>query len=72
LSTLLEAEMDDISACECSDPGCPEHKGDSECIHPGLSVLYRIDMLDYTGTLFCEKCGQDAIGSGLFTVGEGE
>lgn len=56
--------------CECSDRQCPAHK-DYSCAHRhgkrGQSVLYRVDMTDETGTLFCSDCADDAMESGLFT-----
>ncbi len=55
------------SPCECSDPGCPVHPGESHCSHTGSQSLYRIDMQDETGTLMCENCAQDAFESGLFS-----
>jgi hypothetical protein len=54
-------------ACECTDPGCPVHKGKSECSHFGRVVtLYRVDMEDETGTRMCRACAEDAMESGLF------
>jgi hypothetical protein len=53
--------------CECCDPGCPEHKGQSECFNSAQrKPLRRIDMDDVTGTLMCEACADDAMSSGLF------
>jgi hypothetical protein len=53
--------------CECVDPGCPEHRGISECFNSALrKALRRIDMDDHTGTLMCEACAEDAMSSGLF------
>lgn len=53
--------------CECSDPGCPVHKDASACVRRAVSTLYRVDMIDETGTKFCEECGSDAMDSGLFS-----
>ena len=55
------------SKCECSDPGCPIHKGTSDCRNTASSILYRIDMEDNTGSAMCEGCADDAFESGLFT-----
>jgi hypothetical protein len=56
--------------CECSDPGCPEHKGQSKCAFIGRTqTVYRIDMEDRTGTRMCSKCADDAYESGLFSDG---
>lgn len=56
-----------VHACECSDPGCPVHKG-RDCDHVERGrVLYRVDMEDRTGTYFCPACQEDAYDSGLFT-----
>ena len=54
--------------CECSDPGCPVHKGASACSLPTVhgAILYRSDMDDRNGTRFCGKCAADALDSGLF------
>lgn len=52
--------------CECADPGCPVHEGSSACKHPGVLILYRVDMHDETGTAFCNDCADDAERSGLF------
>jgi len=50
--------------CECSDPACPVCHG--RCKDPAEMLLFRIDMTDLTGTAFCDPCGDDALGSGLF------
>lgn len=55
--------------CECSDKGCEVGHG-AACTEPGVSILYRVDMDDATGTLFCQCCGDDAMDSGLFSIGE--
>ena len=55
-------------SCECSDHCCPGHPG-SDCTSEGELILYRVDMIDNTGTLFCEPCAQDCLASGLFTDG---
>ncbi len=51
--------------CECADPGCPVCKG--RCDNWSNIVLNRIDMIDETGTAFCEGCADDAMESGLFS-----
>lgn len=56
------------SSCECADPQCPQCHGD--CKLPAESTLYRIDMEDETGTLFCPECADDAFASGLFDSDE--
>jgi len=56
--------------CECSDAGCPAHKGKSECPSIGRTqTVYRIDMEDRTGSRMCPKCASDAMESGLFDSG---
>lgn len=55
--------------CECIDPGCPVCKG--KCERKAKMCLLRVDMEDETGTLFCNGCGEDAFGSGLFTISVG-
>ena len=52
--------------CECSDPGCPKHTGQSYCTLKATRRLFRIDMEDRTGTAMCEKCFEDALDSGMF------
>jgi hypothetical protein len=54
--------------CECSDYQCPVHEHFAHCFQDGSRVLYRIDMIDNTGTLFCPDCADDAILCGLFTT----
>lgn len=54
-----------MASCECADPGCPECAGD--CKHIGTEILYRVDMEDESGTLFCDQCAADAMSSGVFT-----
>jgi len=56
-------------ACECSDPGCPMHKGQSACTAPAKAILHRVDMDDETGTAMCEECAVDAMDSGVFRLG---
>ena len=55
--------------CECADGGCP-HVGSMQCptmLTPQTSeTLYRVDMVDVTGTDMCETCAADAYESGLF------
>lgn len=58
----MGAEMN----CECCDPLCPVHTGSSQCDRLGVDRLYRVDMIDLDGTLFCEGCADDSIQSGLF------
>ena len=56
--------------CECSDPGCPKHKGESACLFDGRTqTVYRIDMEDRTGTRMCPDCAADCFESGLFSDG---
>ena len=54
--------------CECSDSGCHAHTGTPVCNQTGTSLLYRVDMEDQTGTLFCEDCAADAMEAGLFSI----
>jgi len=56
-----------MRACECTDPGCPVHEGVSSCEGKGRVRLYRIDMDDRSGSLFCRECANDAFDSGVFT-----
>jgi hypothetical protein len=56
--------------CECADPNCPFHRGESECSKPVELQLFRSDMQDESGTLFCADCGTDALNSGLFSTEE--
>ena len=54
--------------CQCADLGCPVCHG--SCNNPGDVVLYRVDMEDEAGTVFCADCAADAMDSGLFTTRE--
>ena len=56
-------------ACECEDRQCPAHLGEN-CKEIGKILLFRIDMDDASGTLFCERCAEDALESGLFRAKE--
>jgi hypothetical protein len=57
------------NSCECGDPGCPACGGN--CQKASVINLRRVDMEDETGTMFCQKCADDALGSGLFFVDVG-
>jgi hypothetical protein len=53
--------------CECSDPGCPVHKGAEVCLNRAAFSLRRIDMEDgQTKIRFCRACANDALDSGVF------
>jgi hypothetical protein len=51
--------------CECTDQLCP-CKG--ICGNIAGNRLYRKDMEDTIGIVFCYICANDALNSGLFTV----
>lgn len=53
--------------CECADTGCPAHFGLPHCERRANAVLFRTDMEDKTGSLFCERCALDAYGSGVYS-----
>ena len=53
------------SKCECADKGCPVHTSVSKCSELGTTILYRVDMEDVNGTVFCDDCANDATMSGL-------
>ncbi len=55
-----------LALCECADIGCPVHHGVNACDGEATGRLYRIDMLDESGTPMCEACADDAFSSGLF------
>lgn len=61
------AILGDHNKCECAYPGCPVHKGTSDCREFANVILYRVYMEDNTGTAMCEDCAEDALLSGLFT-----
>lgn len=63
LSTLLDG-----ITCECTDPSCRTHRGQSHCTYHSEHLLYRIDMHDESGTAMCDGCADDAFSSGLFTT----
>jgi hypothetical protein len=54
--------------CECSDPGCPIHEGQTQCVYRATENLFRVDMDDRTGTVFCAQCASDAYEAGVFTA----
>jgi hypothetical protein len=54
-------------ACECADRLCPVHTGQGRCLARATVTLFRVDMVDRTGTRFCAPCADDAAGSSLFT-----
>ena len=55
-----------MSKCECCDRMCPAHCGDSVCRATAKVTLFRTDMMDRTGTEFCNACAEDSMESGLF------
>lgn len=63
---MTDQEVAARQTCECADSGCKAHKGQSDCLVKGYTILYRIDMEDETGTVMCEACTDDAFSSGLF------
>jgi hypothetical protein len=60
--------------CECAETGghCHSAANEDQCRNGATTILYRIDMTDITGTAFCDACGDDAFGSGLFTDETGD
>lgn len=60
----------DHNKCECTDPGCPVHKGKSDCRNYARTIVYRVDMNDETGTAMCNRCADDAMDSGVFRRAE--
>lgn len=50
--------------CECVDSGCSCY---GDCAEDGAVRLYRCDMNDHIGTLFCQDCADDAYGAGVFS-----
>jgi hypothetical protein len=58
--------------CECSDSGCHAHPYKPICDQTGTTVLFRVDMEDHTGTLFCEDCAADAMELGYFSIESAE
>ena len=55
--------------CECGDADCPVHPGGFYCTRDASDgqTLWRCDMHDRGGTLFCAGCAEDAANSGLFS-----
>ena len=47
--------------CEDADKGCKHCHGG--CKKEPTMALYRCDMIDNTGTMFCDECGTDAMES---------
>ena len=60
-------ELHNLS-CECADPGCSACRG--LCTNKATFLLFRIDMQDADGVVFCRGCGRDALDCGLFTEAE--
>lgn len=64
--------MNQNQTCQCGDPMCPVPHGretcEGRCTDTADITLYRVDMLDETGTRFCAACAEDAMDSGLFTA----
>jgi hypothetical protein len=56
----------DLASCEDSDTGC--HHCAGRCTRSASVILYRRDMEDATGSLFCDPCAEDAMESGCFMV----
>lgn len=52
--------------CECSDPGCPVHRGLPTCPHRATDRVFRVDMADKSGTLMCPGCTEDALDAEVF------
>ena len=58
----------DYKHCECADTGCPIHPGKAcDAITNEVSLLYRVDMEDNSGVLFCSECAGEAQESGVFS-----
>jgi len=54
--------------CKCADPGCGQCCGGRKPHSPGRPTrVYRVDMDDTTGSLFCSGCAQDALDCGMFS-----
>jgi hypothetical protein len=50
--------------CQCADPGCGACNG--LCSKGSRTLLFRVDMVDESGTWFCGDCADDAMDSGVF------
>jgi len=50
--------------CECADPGC---ECGGRCTRKAWQRVFRIDMEDYSGTVMCKRCVDDAMKSGVFS-----
>src|SRR5262245_38243469 len=51
--------------CGCLNLNCPVcHRG---CLRPAFVKLYRTDLDDEIGTVFCDRCAVAALESGVFT-----
>ena len=56
--------------CDCADPRCPVHPGQSDCGRLATHALARIDMglhLNTEPIFACEGCAEDMLSSGVFT-----
>lgn len=66
----MQATTIPASVCQCSDPGCPEHRG-SACQAVATVPLLRIDMSGARVDM-CDACACDALDSGVFASDESE
>ena len=54
-----------VLPCRCPDLNCPVcHRG---CLRPAFVKLYRTNLDDEIGTVFCDRCAVAALESGVFT-----
>jgi hypothetical protein len=62
------SEEGNMILCECTDSGCPIHKGIAECHVQADVTLFRVDMdmEDDTPVIVCNGCAEDMVDSGLF------
>lgn len=53
--------------CECKEPNCPVHGGDS-CSSRAIVRLRRIDSHGEPHVEFCDECAAEAVDSGMFEL----
>lgn len=65
---FLLQEDDGYVQCECTDSLCPQCAG--RCSDKALSLYFEEDTDDAEGVAMCEGCGDDALATGLYVMGD--
>ena len=62
--------MNQLRACECADPGCPDHPNKSLCTKRATVALIRGDWAGNPRCFMCDACAEDALALGVFYLDE--